>query len=97
MKQHLASDYMNAKDVYAYFGKRVSFDKCLELLQTGQIRSANIGGKWLTKKQYVEEYEHTVFIRTTAPITAPALTFTHKTLQAHSQTAKQRYLPLKPR
>jgi hypothetical protein len=57
MKQNqpIPSDYMNVKDVYAYFGKRVSFDKCLELLHTGQIRSANIGGKWLTKKQYVEE------------------------------------------
>lgn len=89
--QPIPSDYMNAKDVYAYFGKRVSFDKCLELLHTGQIRSANIGGKWLTKKQYVEEYEQTIFLRTSAP----TLTFTHKTLQTHK--AKQQYLLLKQR
>jgi hypothetical protein len=97
---YTSGDYMTVRDVYQHFGKRVSLDKCCELLHTGQIRSARIGGRWLTKKQYIEEYEQTVFLRASAPSFAP-LTVTHETLSSLRSGAayakREQYLPLKQR
>lgn len=90
--------YMNAKDVYHYFGKRISLDSCIELLHQGYIRSARIGGKLLTKHEYLREFEEKMFYRTESPDVSgllSTLAVSHKGIVR--RTPKQRYRPLKPR
>lgn len=89
--------YMNAKDLYAYFGKRVSYDKCLELLHSGHIRSAWIGGKLLTKQEYVQEYERTIFCPNDAPTLMSSLTVTHTGILEKVKAAASDHRPLKKR
>jgi hypothetical protein len=94
----LASEYMTAKDVYVYFGKRVSLDRCIELLQTGHIRSARIGGKLLTKREYLQEFENDIFFRTQSPASPSALSalvVSHKGIVKKSR--QEPYRALKPR
>ena len=96
----LASEYMTAKDVYLYFGKRVSLDRCIELLQTGHIRSARIGGKLLTKREFLHEFENDIFVRTQSPAALSALVVSHKGIEERTPKAlgkTARYRPLKPR
>lgn len=100
-------DYMNAHDVYMYFGKRVALERCIELLHKGHIRSARIGGKLLTKREYLREFEETIFFRATAPTsphaqasTLSSLVVSHKGIEERTQKAlgkTARYRPLKPR
>jgi hypothetical protein len=94
----LTSEYMTAKDVYVYFGKRVSLDRCIELLQTGHIRSARIGGKLLTKREYLQEFENDIFVRTQSPASPAALSalvVSHKGIVKKSR--HEPYRALKPR
>jgi hypothetical protein len=57
----MTGGYMNARDLYRYFEKRLSLSRCHELLQTRAIRSACIGGRWLTRMEHVREFERTSF------------------------------------